>query len=64
MEDDDMKEIPDSHAAEGKVLSEPENEDFGADMDRPKLTSSALKKGLQAADDLLKQFFEVDHFTD
>jgi hypothetical protein len=45
------------------VLSESENEDFGADMDRPQLTSSALKKGLQAADDLLEQFFEVDHFT-
>jgi hypothetical protein len=37
---------------------------FGAVMERPQLTSSALKKGLQAADDLFKQFFEVDHFID
>ena len=46
------------------VLSTPENEDFGALMDRPQLTSSILKKGFQAADDLFKQFFEVDHFID
>jgi len=46
------------------VLSTPENEDFGAVMERPQLTSHALKEGLQAADDLFEQFFEVDHFID
>jgi len=46
------------------VFSTSENEDFGAVMERPQLSSSALKKGLQAADDLLEQFFEVDHFID
>jgi hypothetical protein len=46
------------------VFSTPENEDFGAVMERPQLSSSTLKKSLQAADDLLEQFFEVDHFID
>jgi hypothetical protein len=46
------------------VLHTPENEDFGAIMERPQLTSNALKNGLQAADDLLEEFFEVDHFID
>jgi hypothetical protein len=44
-----------------KGLSEPENEDFDSVIERPELTSKALKKGLQAADDLLEQSFEVDH---
>jgi hypothetical protein len=38
------------------VLSTPENKDFGAVMERPRLTSNALKKGLQAADDLFEHF--------
>jgi hypothetical protein len=43
------------------VFSKPEN-DFGAVMERSQLTSNVFKKGFQAADDLLKQFFEVDQF--
>ena len=30
-------------------------------MDRPQLTTSALNKGLQVADDLIELMFEEDH---
>lgn len=46
------------------VFSTPENKDFGAVVERPQLISSTLKKGLQAADDLLEEIFEVNHFID
>ena len=45
------------------VFSTQEN-DFGDVMEKSQLTSSLLKKGFQAADDLFKQFFEVDQFID
>jgi hypothetical protein len=42
------------------VLSEPEDED--SVMKWSQLMTSALKKGLQMADDLTDHFFEVNHF--
>jgi hypothetical protein len=33
-------------------------------VERPQLTTSALKKGLEIEDDLLDNFFEAVHFMD
>jgi NifB/MoaA-like Fe-S oxidoreductase len=39
-----------------------DQEDSDAVVKRPHLPSSALKKGLQMADDLVSHIFEVNHF--
>jgi len=39
-------------------------DDSGTNVKRPQLTTSALKKGLQMAADLVSYFFEFDHFMD
>jgi len=45
------------------ALSEP-GDDSETNVKRPQLTTSALKKGLQMAADLVNYFFEFDHFMD
>jgi len=47
------------------VLCEPkDDEDSDNVVERPQLTASTLKKGLQMVDDLVDNFFEVNLFMD
>lgn len=72
MEEGDNQVFLDSHAAklteenleELTVFSEPEDEDSDAVVERPQLTSSALKEVLQMVNDLNVLYFEVNHFMD
>lgn len=69
MEEADIQEVLESHAAELTqedlehltAHREPEGESSDTVVDRPQLTTSALKKGLQVVDDLVHNFFEVNH---
>jgi len=45
------------------ALIEP-GDNSGTNMKRPQLTTSAVKKGLQMAPDLVDYFFEFDSFMD
>jgi hypothetical protein len=68
----DMKEILDSYTAELTeedleqltVFSETEGEDSDAVVERPQLTASDLKDGLQMVTDLTVLVLKVDHFMD
>jgi hypothetical protein len=47
------------------VLCEPKNDEHSDNVvERPQLTASTLKKGLQFVDDLVDNFFEVNFFMD
>lgn len=47
------------------MLCEPkDDEDSDYVVERPQLTASTLKKGLQMVDDLVDNFFEVNLFMD
>lgn len=46
------------------VFSEPEDEDSDAVVERPQLTSRALKEVLQMVNDLNVLYFEVNYFMD
>ena len=47
------------------ALSEPEDEEYSdAVVQRPRLTTSVMKKGLQLADKLVDHLFDIDNFTD
>jgi hypothetical protein len=71
-EDTDIQEILDPHAAELTeenleqltVFSETDDEDSDAVVERPPLTTSALKECLQMVNNLTLLSFEVDHFMD
>jgi len=67
-----MQEALDSHDAEFTVedlepltaVSEPENKDPVAVVERFQLTTSASKRGSQTADDLADHLSEMDHFIE
>ena len=47
------------------ALSEPEDEEYSdAVVQRPQLTTSVMKKGLQLADKLVDHLFDIDNFMD
>jgi hypothetical protein len=47
------------------ALSEPEDEEYSdAVVQRPQLTTSVMKKGLQLADNLVDHLFDIDNFMD
>jgi hypothetical protein len=47
------------------AFSEPEDEEYSdAVMQRPQLTTSVMKKGLQLADKLVDHLFNIGNFTD
>ena len=47
------------------VLNAPEDEEnFDTVLDMPHLTASTLKKGPQVMDNLVNNFFHIDHFMD
>lgn len=70
LEEAEIKELLHSHTPQVTEedleqltsLTERDDQDSDAVVKRPQLSSSALKKGLQMADDLVSNVFEVNHF--